>query len=97
MIFQSHRLIARRFESRDFEVFATMRNDPEVARYQSWNAFTIEQAREFLAGFATKSPGDPGWFQFALEHRDTGALIGDCGLRILEDDKRLAQIGYTIA
>jgi RimJ/RimL family protein N-acetyltransferase len=97
MIFQSARLIARRFETRDLEAFAVMRNGPEVARFQSWTSFTTEQARAFLAGTAAKNPGDPGWFQFALEHRDTGALIGDCGLRILEDDKRLAQIGYTIA
>jgi RimJ/RimL family protein N-acetyltransferase len=97
MIFQNARLIARRFEARDLEAFAAYRNDPDVARYQSWTSFSQQEAGEFIASMALKNPGDAGWFQFALQCRDDNSLVGDCGLKIIEDDRRLAEIGFTIA
>ena len=97
MIFESPRLIARRFDPRDLQPFVAMRNDPDVARFQSWSSFSDADGREFLNWVAPRKPGDIGWFQFALEHKQTGLFAGDCGLRILESDPRLAQIGYTIA
>jgi aminoglycoside 6'-N-acetyltransferase len=73
-----------------------MRNDPEVARYQPWESFSEEDGRRFLSELAGQQPGEPGWFQFALEDRLTGAFAGDCGLNILPGDNRLAEIGYSI-
>jgi RimJ/RimL family protein N-acetyltransferase len=97
MIFQSVRLTARRLEARDLEAFAAYRNDPDAARYQSWTSFSQREAGEFIAAMALKNPGDAGWFQFALQSRDDNSLVGDCGLNIVEDDPRLAEIGFTIA
>jgi RimJ/RimL family protein N-acetyltransferase len=97
MIFQTARLYARRFEALDLQAFAAYRNDPEVARYQSWTSFSEQEAGEFIGSMALKNPSDPGWFQFALQSRDDNSLIGDCGLNIIEEDRRLAEIGFTIA
>jgi RimJ/RimL family protein N-acetyltransferase len=97
MIFATDRLIARRFGMDDLAAFVAMRNDPEVARYQSWESYSAEDGRRFLAELDGLEPGKPGWFQFALEERRTGAFVGDCGLNILAHDPRLAQIGYSIA
>jgi aminoglycoside 6'-N-acetyltransferase len=97
MIFESPRLIARRFGEGDVAALAAIRNDPEVARYQSWSAFSAEDARRFITELAEAEPGEPGWFQFALEEKETGSLVGDCGLDVLAEDRRLARIGYTIA
>lgn len=96
IFFETARLIARRFDPRDLDDFAAMRADPEVARYQSWDSFTRGEAREFLDWVSKRDPGEAGWFQFALEDR-SGAFIGDCGLRVMEHDRRLGQIGYTVA
>ncbi len=97
MIFESARLVARRFGPRDLAAFVAMRNDPEVARFQAWENCSEDEGRQRLAEMAGHNPGEPGWFQFALEEKATGQFVGDCGLRILESDNRLAQIGYTIA
>jgi RimJ/RimL family protein N-acetyltransferase len=97
MIFQSSRLNARRFEVRDVGLFAAYRNDPDVARFQSSTSFSSHEASEFIASMAVKSPGGAGWSQLALESREDKALIGDCVLNIMEDDRRLAEIGFTIA
>jgi RimJ/RimL family protein N-acetyltransferase len=96
MIFATERLIARRFQPRDLEAFVAMRNDPDVARFQSWAEFSEADGRAFLDEMEKVNPGDEGWFQMALEDRGTGLFIGDCGLRIMDSDQRLAQIGYTI-
>lgn len=97
MIFETKRLIARRFDPRDLDAFVAMRADPEVAKYQNWDGFQRKDGIAFLASIAPLNPGDPGWFQFALEDKAGGGFAGDCGLRIVETDIRLAQIGYTIA
>src|SRR5262245_9154438 len=96
--FASTRLIARRFASADLDAFVAMRADPEVARFQDWANFTLEDGRAFLDGSARRrNPGEPGWFQIALERREDQRFIGDCGLRTADPGARTAQIGYTIA
>ena len=97
MIFGTPRLIARRFGPRDLEAFVAMRDDPEVARYQSWEGYSPDDGRRFIAEMLRMEPGEPGWFQFALEDRRSGGFVGDCGLFVDGADRRLARIGYTIA
>jgi RimJ/RimL family protein N-acetyltransferase len=95
--FASQRLTARRFTPLDLDVFVAMRAEPEVARFQSWENFTEDDGRAFLEWNAQRHPGEPGWFQFALERTEDRTFVGDCGLKTFETDNRLAQIGYTIA
>ncbi len=92
------RLVLRRFQDSDLEAFLAYRNDPVVARYQSWNSFSREEAEAFLAGQRDLEPGTPGeWSQIALERRETPGLIGDCALKVLAEDPRQAEIGFTLA
>lgn len=78
--------------------FGAYRADPEVARYQSWESFTLDDARRFIDGMQDQHPDTAGqWFQFAVEHRGTGELVGDCAMGVDPDDDRLAEIGFTIA
>jgi RimJ/RimL family protein N-acetyltransferase len=42
--------------------------------------------------------GVPGeWFQFAIESKEMGDLIGDCALRVDEHEPYRAEIGFTLA
>jgi aminoglycoside 6'-N-acetyltransferase len=97
MIFATRRLIARRLDACDLNAFVAMRNDPEVARYQSWESFSESEGHQFLSDLSGQQLGEPGWFQFALEDRVTASFVGDCALNIQADDRRLAQIGYSVA
>ncbi len=81
----------------DAPAIAGYRDDPEVARYQSWDRYTAADALAMIASLADASPGTPGaWFQWGIVDRSSGALIGDCGLKTL-DDPRLGELGYTLA
>jgi len=43
-------------------------------------------------------PGVPGeWFQFAVESKETGDLVGDCAMQVDGQEPYLAEIGFTLA
>jgi len=74
------------------------RNDPEVARYQSWEGITEAEARALTQDVKEIQPWAPGeWLQIAIELKETGEIVGDCAFKIEEDDERQAEIGYTLA
>lgn len=86
----------RRFTRTDVPALVRYRSEQEVARYQSWDApYREMQARELVDAMQTRQPGEPGWFQFAIEERTSRALIGDLGLHLFEAEQ--AEIGYTLA
>lgn len=95
---ETARLRLRRFTAADLPAFVAYRSDPEVARYQSWEGCTPAEARAFLAEQSRLRPGTPGtWFQFAVEVKATGTVVGDCALHVHDEDPRLGAIGYTLA
>ena len=95
----TQRLALRRFRPEDLDAFAAYRSDPQVARYQSWEApYPASHARECLRELDASHPDTPGeWFQFAVALRDTDRLVGDCAAHVDADDPRQAEIGFTFA
>lgn len=95
---QTARLLVRRFQDGDLPAFLEYRNDPEVARYQSWDVIPEPNGLAMIQEQKRIEPGVPGqWFQFAIELKETGQLAGDCGLCVLVQDARQAQLGITLA
>lgn len=95
MLFATRRLRVRFLRSDDAETVAAYRNDPEIARYQSWELpYTPERAIAHLRAqddFADIQPGIRA--NLGLE-RD-GELIGDIFLS-LDADGASAEIGFTL-
>jgi RimJ/RimL family protein N-acetyltransferase/quercetin dioxygenase-like cupin family protein len=93
------RLHLRPFVASDAITLAGYRSDPEVARYQGWEApYGIEQAEAFVASMARVVPGTPGaWYQLAVCLRESGEPVGDVAFRVLTDEPAQAEIGYTLA
>jgi len=97
-LLETPRLLVRRFHVRDLDSFVAYRSQPETARFQSWDApFPRPEAEAFLAELAECHPDTPGeWFQFAVERRSDGVLLGDVGLRAFDDETETMEIGYTL-
>jgi aminoglycoside 6'-N-acetyltransferase len=95
----TERLVLRRFRPQDLDAFVAYRSDPQVARYQGWEApYPADQAHQFLQQLQDSHPDTPGeWFQFAVAPRHTDRLIGDCAAHVRADDPRQAEIGFTLA
>lgn len=95
---ETERLVLRRLKDGDLAEFMAYLNDPLVARYQSWESYTEEQAREVIERQVGVEPGTPGqWFTFAAELKETGEMIGHVALSVKRDDPRQAEIGFTFA
>lgn len=92
------RTVIRRFTTDDIAALHAIRTDPTVALYQSWDDISEEAMIRFIHAMKDAEPGRAGeWFQFAIVLRETGELIGDCGIHTLAEDPRLGEIGYTLA
>jgi RimJ/RimL family protein N-acetyltransferase len=97
-ILQTQRLILSLLTLEDVAAFAAYRNDPEIARYQTWYPVTEESVQELVEQqhrlpFGTQDQ----WFQFGIRLLSDRTLIGDIGIHFLDNQFQIAEIGYAIA
>lgn len=99
MNLHTQRLLIRNFTTSDLDAFLAYRNDPEVAKYQSWSLpYPREQAEVFIREMQDiHAPKQGDWLQLALEIKETGEMIGDVAFGVKEDDPRQCSVGFTIA
>jgi RimJ/RimL family protein N-acetyltransferase len=83
----------------DLKAFVRYRQDPEVARFQSWeSSYSESQARDLIESQADlSSPAAGDWLQLAIHDRQNGELLGDLALHTLEHEHNVFEIGFTIA
>ncbi|QSJ15109.1 GNAT family N-acetyltransferase [Nostoc sp. UHCC 0702] len=93
---ETPRLVLRAFQDSDLAAFVAYRCDPEVAKYQSWDApYPEAEAKNFIEAMKQAKPGTLGeWYQLAIELKATGEMIGDCAFCIANDGRQ-AEIGFT--
>ena len=93
---RSPRLLLRRLRLEDAPAIVAYRSLPEVARFQSWESFGLEDATRLVAEQLNLTPNTPGkWLQLAVALADTQAMIGDCGIHFLEDARQV-ELGITL-
>jgi len=74
------------------------RNDPEVSRHENWIPMRDADAVHLVREQSQIQPGESGqWFRFAIEWKETHALVGDCGLKCGQFDPRQAEIAFVIS
>jgi aminoglycoside 6'-N-acetyltransferase len=94
----TERLILRRLADRDAHAVAAYRNDPEVARYQSWERCSLPEARALINEYKQQPFGRPGdWLQAAIALRSSDEIVGDIAMKLQRQDPRQAVIGFTVA
>lgn len=84
----TERLRLRPLAERDAARLAAYRSHEDVARYQSWSAFTLDDALALIHH-------DGPWTQIAIALRETDEIIGDIGVCPAPDG--WAEIGFTLA
>jgi RimJ/RimL family protein N-acetyltransferase len=92
------RLVIRNLEANDGPRVFSYHRHPDVARFQSWGADSVDSIQTYIRGLATVEPGEPGkWYQLGMYLLEGDKLIGDCGFRVQENDPEQAEIGITLA
>lgn len=94
---QTERLEIRDFLSEDFAAVHAYASDPLVTRYTSFGPNTEEETREFLVRAAAEAVERPRRaFQLAILHRESGDLVGTCGLFRRREAYREYEVGYVL-
>jgi RimJ/RimL family protein N-acetyltransferase len=101
MIFAaSERLLLRRARPEDIDPLIVSWSDPEMTRYTGARPDVRGFLTAMVADMRRKQPGDaePGgpWYQFIVERREDGALIGDLGAGFGVPGERQVELGYRI-
>jgi hypothetical protein len=60
---KSHRLCLKRVRTEDASFIASYRSLPEVARFQSWESFALDDAASLIAGQVGVTPNTPGTWE----------------------------------
>ena len=92
---ETERLILRSWKPVDLQPFSKMNKDPQVMKYFPSTLTDVESEMFYYRiqyEFELK-----GWGLYAVELKESGEFIGDCGITIQNiDSEMLPEIGYHI-
>lgn len=82
----------------DLENFLSYRQDPAVARYQSWEPnYSEAQAADLInSQKGMDFPAADQWLQIGIRLQISGELVGDLALHALLDPDQF-ELGFTVA
>lgn len=94
----TNRLILRPFEKGDFSAVHEYASDDEVCRFVPWGPNSFKDTKQFLkrAIKARKTNDDDYLGDYAVVLKDTGQLIGGCGLFLQSRLDQEYMIGYCL-
>jgi RimJ/RimL family protein N-acetyltransferase len=91
------RLHLRRPRSEDATAISAYRSLAEVAKYQSWETFGIDDANRLIAAQLAVEPGATGsWLQLMIVLAESGQLVGDCGIHFTTHAEQQVELGITL-
>lgn len=92
---ETERLELRYFRESDIVAFSNYRKNPEVAKYQSWSNFTLEDGQAFYERQRDVVFGTLGtWCQIGISEKGKKTLIGDLAFHFFETSQ--VEIGFTL-
>ena len=95
---ETHRLILRRYRIEDAEdMFNNWASDPEVTRFLTWPTHSnVEVTRMLLNNWISRYD-DGGYFNWAIEWKETGSVIGNIAVVKLNEQTEAADMGYCMS
>ena len=95
MILETERLFLREMTMGDFDALYAVLSDPEIMQHYPYS-FDEERVRSWIERNMDRYKDD-GFGLWAVCLKDTGEMIGDCGLTLQNiDGQMLPEIGYHI-
>jgi len=95
-VLETERLILRPRTMADKDDIFEYASDPEVTRYVIWPTHrSVEDTIAFLES-APKNFAKRESIGFAIELKETGKMIGDCGFLRIEPKHHRTEIGYVL-
>lgn len=96
IIIQTERLIIREFQNSDVEPLAPILRKPEVMQFSTTGVLSKEMTKLKIQSFID-SYQKKGYSKWAVIHRQSGRLIGYCGIAVEEIEGKLEnELGYRL-
>ena len=97
-LIETRRLILRRFRIEDAEdMFGNWASDPEVTRFLTWPAHSSVDITRAVLGSWISRYEDGGFFNWAIEWKETGRVIGNIAVVRLDGNIDAAEMGYCLS
>jgi ribosomal-protein-alanine N-acetyltransferase len=97
-ILETERLVMRRLLPGDLDDLFALFRDPQIRRYFPEGTLTREETREELEWFLDGHPDRPELGLWATLHKETGRVVGRCGLLPWTIDQREeVEVAYLLA
>ena len=95
---ETDRLILRRFRLEDAEdMYANWASDPEVTRFLTWPTHSsVDVTKAILSDWIPRYE-DGGYFNWAMEYKNTGKVIGNISVVKLIESIDAAEMGYCMS
>ena len=94
MRFETARLVIRSCEPRDAAALLDILSDPEVRKYLPTSTPPTLEQIEAAIERRTAMEGEHGHALWAVERKDTGELIGQCGMVLVDGTGPEVEIAY---
>ena len=96
-IIETSRLILRPFVTEDASaMYHNWASDPEVTKYLTWPPHANAELTEMLLKMWVADYAKPDHYQWAIELRELGEVIGSISVVKQNEQTRMAQVGYCI-
>ena len=93
----TRRLHLRRLRPEDAAKICAFRGLHEVARYQSWESFGLEDANQLIADQRNIKPAAAdSWLQLLIILSESNQPIGDCGIYFPSNAPQQVELGITL-
>ena len=95
---ETERLILRPFVAEDAEdMYRNWASDPEVTKFLTWPPHTSVEISKMLLNDWIPRYDDGGYFNWAIEWKGNGGVIGNISVVRLREDIDEAEIGYCMS
>lgn len=95
MQLETPRLLLREYRMTDYDAVHRYATDEEALKYVFWGPNTPEETWEFLRLAQAEQLANPrASFNFAIEEKSSGRMIGGCGLTM--ENSAQAEVGWVL-
>jgi RimJ/RimL family protein N-acetyltransferase len=87
--------VLREWQTDDWVFAHQWSSDPKAVAYMQFGPNTEEETKEFIFKVITYQTEEPRLhFELAVTLKETGEVIGGCGIRIVDAENQTASMGY---
>jgi [ribosomal protein S5]-alanine N-acetyltransferase len=91
------RLDLRAYRQEDWKQVHIYGADPDFSKYEIWGPNTLEDTHKFVSDMILQAQTKPRYkFDFALNLKENGLMIGGCGIRREAELSDVANLGWAI-